>query len=530
MISPPGRAEPATAWRARLLFLGACLAFAAVVALQGGQDACWDLRNYHFYTPFGFLEGRLDPESGDLAAAQLQSWLHPAWDVPFYMMVRAGLRSEVITALLALPAGLALFLLVAVARRLAPGKSGGLVAGAVLLLGATAATSRYYFGSTQSEWHLAALVLGAAWLTLGSEAATEGTAGLLLGAGFLGGVAAGFKLTASPAVLGLIALGFALPGPARRRLSRACWVSLGALAGTLVVYGPWGWYLYRRFGNPFFPFFNEVFHAPILQGVNPGDPRFHSSVLDGLLIPVRLLEVSRRFTDFPTREPRLALSLVALLVLATSRQLDPAARGRWRGLLAFTAASFAGWALAFGGYLRYASPFLQLSSLAVVLAPVALLPRRHAWVSLPVAILVALATVPQQPERVPHGRPAVVAVVPPLPANTMVLIASGDPVSYAVPSLPPSIPVVALSNNMFGPRRSCPLLRLAQGRARAHAGPLFLLTHAGPDRDHTEQEAVLDVVAVKPDWARCAPLQSGMEHDLALCPLRSTLGEATQKR
>src|SRR5690242_14322179 len=56
-----------------LLLFGAPIAF-GVWSLCLGQDAGWDLRNYHWYNPYALLNGRA---AWDGAPAGLQTWFAP---------------------------------------------------------------------------------------------------------------------------------------------------------------------------------------------------------------------------------------------------------------------------------------------------------------------------------------------------------------------------------------------------------------------------------------------------------------------
>src|SRR6478672_9143509 len=85
--------------------LVACVAVACIAALRLPQDANWDLQNYHYYDPWAWLSGRIF--GWDLAAAQLQTFHNPLADVPFYLLVQAGVDPRIITLWLALPTGIA---------------------------------------------------------------------------------------------------------------------------------------------------------------------------------------------------------------------------------------------------------------------------------------------------------------------------------------------------------------------------------------------------------------------------------------
>ena len=56
-----------------------------LLSLFLGKDINWDLKNYHYYNAYGFIEHRLDV---DIAPAQLQTFINPIGDLPFYWMTK----------------------------------------------------------------------------------------------------------------------------------------------------------------------------------------------------------------------------------------------------------------------------------------------------------------------------------------------------------------------------------------------------------------------------------------------------------
>lgn len=62
--------------------IAACVLF-GILSVMLGQDANWDLRNYHLYNAYAWLNDRLET---DLAPAQMQSYFVPVLDVPYYGM------------------------------------------------------------------------------------------------------------------------------------------------------------------------------------------------------------------------------------------------------------------------------------------------------------------------------------------------------------------------------------------------------------------------------------------------------------
>src|ERR1700675_206739 len=94
----------------RLLEAGVLLAAILVAGLASAlllrQDVNWDLRNYHFYNAWAFVYGRL---GWDLAPAQLQTLHNPLLALPFYWMVAADWPPQLISFVMAAPAGVGAF-------------------------------------------------------------------------------------------------------------------------------------------------------------------------------------------------------------------------------------------------------------------------------------------------------------------------------------------------------------------------------------------------------------------------------------
>src|SRR5688572_20421562 len=63
------------------LFVLVPVAFGVLVQVFG-QDANWDLRNYHWYDAYAVLTGRHDL---DMGVAQTPTYYNPALDIPFYL-------------------------------------------------------------------------------------------------------------------------------------------------------------------------------------------------------------------------------------------------------------------------------------------------------------------------------------------------------------------------------------------------------------------------------------------------------------
>ena len=93
--------------------VAAALLFGGFASLLRGVDTNWDLRNYHFYNPWAWLNGRL---IFDYAPAQVQSYYSPLLDLPFFALVQAHLPAFAITFLMGFPFGLAVYFFVRIVR------------------------------------------------------------------------------------------------------------------------------------------------------------------------------------------------------------------------------------------------------------------------------------------------------------------------------------------------------------------------------------------------------------------------------
>jgi hypothetical protein len=262
------------------LFLGSW-AVAATISLALGRDANHDLLNYHYYNAYALLQGRWGV---DHVVAGAHTFLHPGLDLPFFAMTQGSLNGwpRAVAALQAGYAGLLAFLALALANLVCHGNAGRATGASALVaaFGLSGAATVGEVGATQNDIQVGCLILGALLallLAAGADHAGEVRRGvrLWLLAGALGGAAVGLKLTAVafPPALALAAALASGPGAARRARAVAL-LGLGGALGCALAYGAWGWFLWEWFGNPFGPFFNDIFRSPWFPPENPRDTNF----------------------------------------------------------------------------------------------------------------------------------------------------------------------------------------------------------------------------------------------------------------
>jgi hypothetical protein len=247
------------------------------LALSRGQDFNWDQRNYHLSTPHLLLQGDF---WASVAPSGIQSFYNPALLVAQFLLF-SGLKPMLAAGVLALCQSAVFVLAGLVCARLAPPEpdSPGYTAaflGFMLCLASPMALSE--IGTSFIDL-LTAIPVLLGWLLLTRRRPGWG---LALAGGLLLGFATGLKLTNAMYVLG--AAGFVLAWP--RPVLPALATGAGILAGFAAAAGYWHAKVWQRFGNPFFPYYNNLFGSPDAPAVSLVDARFPaSSVWDIVRFP-----------------------------------------------------------------------------------------------------------------------------------------------------------------------------------------------------------------------------------------------------
>jgi hypothetical protein len=346
-----------------------------VFAFRRGQDVNWDQLNYHLSVPFLLLQGTF---WDSIAPAGIQTYLNPLVLISQYLVIRALPPLAAVTTIDVAQA-MAFVIAGRICLRIAgpdPGEGGyaGAFLGFVLCVASPMALSEA--GTTIVDLITAVPVLLAYLLLLTRDDASA-PRHACVAAGLLLGLAAGLKV--SNMVFAIGAPAFFLTGPAhpRRRASGAAQLVLGGVVGFMIIAGWWHLALWRRFHNPVFPYFNNIFRSPDSPPVAMRDKNFvtHSPwsmltypyywLVGGSTTPIRLSPASE--TD--PKDARFAFALagaLAVLALAPFRKRRLAVLARPEtGLLLACAIDYPVWLYTFGIH-RYMVP-LEILCGAVVL-------------------------------------------------------------------------------------------------------------------------------------------------------------------
>ncbi len=422
-----------------------------------GQDANWDLRNYHVYNVYALLNDRI---GFDLAPARFQTYFNPTLDLLYYGLNR-WLSAPVVGFVMGALHGLNFVLVFAIARQLT-GAAADLRL--PLLLAAAAVLGpgfRGELGNTMGDNTTAPLLLGALYLILsrwqvlldhGARAAVA-----VLCAGLLMGLGTGLKLTNVPYAVALCLALFAVPLPFRRRFGLAFLFGVGVLAGVALTGGWWFLKMWHTFGNPLFPQFNNIFHSPWAAETGVIDTSFLPRTLaEYLRWPFifagdfhRVTEVAHNLGMWPVTYVLLAvLGAMALLRRLRGAAL-PTVSPRGRFFLLFFGLAYLVWMRLFSIY-RYLIPLELLVPLAIWLlwrgiaasAPAA---RRLAGATLVVLLLCAMPT--PKWGNAQWGAQAYSAEVPAfeLPAQSVVFFAQPEPpMGWLVTMFPPQVKFIGV--------------------------------------------------------------------------------------
>jgi hypothetical protein len=514
-------------------------------ALWLGQDASWDLRNYHFYNAFAYLTHRM---GHDVAAAQVATYYNPWMHLPFYYAVTT-LPPKAVGFVLGLIPGFNVFLLYAIAGRLIdlkdPIKTGWFCLGTAIL-GLLGAAGISELGTSFGDNALSLMVLGALWLIIRHRKRFIGPGfcgfAVAMAAGLLAGAACGLKQPFGVYAVGLCAAFFGLSLPFRRRFSLALVFGLGVLAGTAMTGGFWMVEMWKRFENPLFPYFNQVFQSPWGAPESYRDARFiPKGLLMWLAFPIWFTLNPLQVGEVPFRDlrlPVLYLLLIACLVKAIlgRRKPDPVnspgpnvsdrlTSGRF--VVIFFFVSFVVWIKLFSVY-RYLVVCELLAPLAIFLVLGYLVRdlRRRVRIAVGCFVLILVTLHPGDWDRRPWAADYFGIKAPRIaePADTLVLVTGYEPMAYMIPFFPPQVRFLRIHSYLTGPSSNANRTdRLMRDIIADHGGPIFLI-----HRSFEEGVAIetLKTLGLEFEKTGCQELVSHVEplqnEPFYFCPVKKT--------
>jgi hypothetical protein len=314
------------------------------------------------------------------------------------------------------------------------------------------------------------LVLGGLLLLVSEDPRQELPLIRLGAAGLLCGAAVGLKLTFVCAAGGLCLAVLVLPAPGvsvilLRLLALGC----GGLLGGLLT-GGWWWALaWHAWGNPVFPFFNNIFHSPLLGAGSLPDvllarrsATMPESYFVAILFPFLWggplawqAYFHQAVIEFHLRDPRFGIALIAVIAILI-RFLRRELRSNIQIFVSvFFVASFILWE-ATDPAIRYLS-FLELLT-GTLMAACAIsfvsTPRGRRAVLVGLVFVfgaLRLVTIYPGPERASGHSPPLPANLPRVPDGGLVVLLDGSPLAYLALFEPVGVRFVGANNNLIHP-------------------------------------------------------------------------------
>lgn len=476
-LSAEARGHRRWAWAVAVVGV---LGFAWLAVLRG-QDANWDLQNYHRYAPYAWLNDRLKL---DLAPVGVQSYFNPALDLLIWPLQEYA-PPRYSAALIAAIQGLSLLFALLIGRRALPSAPWP-VSLLLAAAGVIAPAMWGAIGNTMGDGITATLVLAGLWACLRAldagrpapgAAMPPGTAAQvswrwLIGAGVLLGAAVGFKLTNTCPVLG-VGLACLVGGRSlRASLPRvaACLFG-GGLIGFAISGGWFHYTLWVTFGNPVFPAFGSWFRDPLVatramidQNYLPGSPAA------ALVRPFVMgwdwqLVTEQRFIApiWPWWSVSVVAGVTSALALAWRRWRSPqtASADRpaphpvslWtpaqRVVVAFTLFATSLWVVLFGIY-RYAVSIEVMLPLAIALLW-GCRGRPWRWVLLTHGLVACIVTSLAVPMEWGHARWNKRAFVKEtsfhVEGRRPVVLMGSQPIGWVIPFMPAHVAFIGIGSN-----------------------------------------------------------------------------------
>lgn len=523
-----------------LLF--ALLAFlSGSIAVALGQDANWDLLNYHFYNPYALLNGRTGHV--DLAPAQLQTYLNPLFDLPSYFILKTIENPKVATFFIGSISGIGLFFLYKICNLVLLSEfdftSKRLFAPIVILVGLSGSTAISTLGTTFTEWISASLILCSLYYFLKFIKFKDKNSYLML-ASFIVGIAIGGKLTNAIFFIGFI---FALLLSDIEKLVKikAILIYLAfSFIGIIISIGYWSLFLYSNFDSPIFPFYNQYFLSPWFEPLaiaESGIRYLPKSVSQWLFYPYYwgLIE-NNTVAEVTFRDPRIFSVFFLLIIYLTynllnyiNYKLTEKISNSTFFILIFFFSSYFVWLIKFSIY-RYILPLELLCPIVILAIIVKILKNKKisAILFLTIAIFIAYYTKPMQWGRIGFGDTFFKKdTLPVIPNNSLLIFFGDDPMSYVIPLMNKSILAAGIENNLIKYGQKNKLLDSIKERIASHTSDSYLVSSI---QREGEVDAKLEKYNLYRMMNTCSIFRSNVGAPLHFCKLTTSVSESLKSK
>jgi hypothetical protein len=521
-----------TAWRFRLHLLLICVG-AGFLSVILGPDNYWDLRYYHLYAPWAYLHDRY---LYDVGPAQEEGFLNPIADFLLYGLISSPLNEtpRIVAFIMGAVHGVDAALIFAIARHVIrppdPAERWTLRSVA-WLMGVSGAGFVSLLGTSSNDLTSALFVLGSLLgvLKVADRGDRHGTCHVFAVAGLLAGLGIALKYTSAVFApgLGIVAVLAALR---QKTVGGLIVFGVAASLGFLAVAGHHMLTLWSDFGNPVFPYMNQIFQSPFFESKAIRDARFLPRDFWHLIaFPFSWTKLNTYIVaEPPFRDWRAAIAYIAMAagVLAfvvrclRHRYRRRGVFGQTRGLallFIFVIVSYFAWALGFA-YYRYVIPLEMLTGVVTMGALIWLVENRRLRILVAIMVLAVAVTTTVYLDwgRRQYGDRYVDVHVPPLPVNSVVLIATWEPVAYFIPFAEPQAQYVGIENNYLALSQNNKLASEVKRLMRTPGRPKFVLSV--DEFNSAKLNSLLGQFGLKLSPSPCQPIRSNLDGNaLSLC-------------
>lgn len=300
-----------------------------ILALYLGKDNNWDLRNYHYYIPYAFLNGRV---GFDYAPALFQTYLNPTTDLMFYFFVKwfpVKVMGFLLGGIQGLNFPLLFFIVYYTLRSIyQPGSESknekNLIISALLIsmVGLYGPTGISQIGRTNND-NLMSIFLLAAILLFVRNISIKKVNSLvqlnreLIIAGLLIGVSIGLKLTQMVYAIGFVVALNVFNDSWRVKFKAMATMGLSILTGIIISSGHWMYQMWSKFESPLFPFYNKIFNSPYFHNSNIIDVQYlPRGFIQALFYPFFFFSDNHYTRPQETNDIRFAMIYLLFVLLA----------------------------------------------------------------------------------------------------------------------------------------------------------------------------------------------------------------------
>ncbi|HCU58788.1 MAG TPA: hypothetical protein DIC64_02270 [Alphaproteobacteria bacterium] len=361
------------------------------------NEISWDFTNYHYYNAWAFFNDRLN---FDIVPASFNTFLNPVMDFPLYFYIQwFNNYPSLIWALQSIWGGLMLFCIYKITALFLDYKKLYhypifAILCAVILTGEATGTQ---LGSSANEIPVAFFILWGLYLLLKMIKFPE-TQILkkFFAAGLIMGIGLGLKQTI---ITYCIASGLTLMicyKYLNKPLKSIFFFALGGAIGYLIINGYFMYKYWVLYGNPMFPFLNNIFHSPYFDDFNYRDTRFLPTLKNFIIFPFLWHKTSYAICENYYTDIRITLYytvfmlFTAFLLFSKKERKQTLENKAFTLLFVFLILSFFLWLFMFA-YMRYAVVIEAIGAIFTTLLIIYYTPQKNLFFILYTTFFIILA-------------------------------------------------------------------------------------------------------------------------------------------